>query len=521
MAAFDRDQLRDKILGCWAGKNIGGTVGGPFENKPGPHNVTYYTHKLDGQPLPNDDLDLQLVWLAGIEKYFTPYELTPRIMGDLWHDYIIGQWNEYGACLNNVSHGFYPPLSGVVNNEKWKWSNGAWIRSEIWACCFPGSPDEAIRSAWLDACCDHCGEGIYAEMFTAALESAAFVEDDVQILIDIALARIPENSRVAHAVKLAREYYRDGKTWLETREALLKDSEDLGPFQAPCNIGFVVVGILWGEGDLGKTVCIATNCGDDTDCTAGTAGAVLGIIKGFSNLPEEWIKPIGMGIQTYCITFLGDIWPLFPKTINELTDRVLNIAINTTVYNADLPQIVKGGAGFTQEEREALRIPMSPNHSTDHPTTAELLWEKSSTEFQFEYSWAWVHVCYPDDPEVVPGEPFRLQIYFTRPSNRISDLRVKLRLPEGWVCAGSEQGIYLNSHRRNGDILTFDIIAPETFGCFETVELEIRRNGMLCPEIISLPMQHKGTYTVPKLPEPHRIIEYGRLRACRARRKFE
>ena len=228
-----------------------------------------------------------------------------------------------------------------------------------------------------------------------------------------------------------------------------------------------------------------------------------------------------MGIQTCCITYLGDIWPLFPKTINELTDRVLNIAINTTVYNAELPQIVKGGAGFTQEEREALRIPKAPNNSTDHPTTAELLWEKSSTELQFEYSWAWVHVRYPEDPEIVPGEPFRLQVYFTRPTNRITDLSVKLRLPEGWICAESEQGIYLNAHRRNGDIVAFDVIAPETFGCFETLELEIRRSGILCPEIIVLPMQHKGSYTVPKLPEPHRIIDYGRHRAFRALRKFE
>ena len=98
---------------------------------------------------------------------------------------------------------------------------------------------------------------------------------------------------------------------------------------------------------------------------------------------------------------------------------------------------------------------------------------------------------------------------------------MKLRLPEGWICTRNEQGIYLNIHRRNGDILTFDVIAPETCGCFETLELEIRRNEMLCPEIISLPMQHKGTYTVPKRPEPHRIVDYGRITEFRACRKFE
>ena len=355
-------------------------------------------------------------------------------------------------------------------------------------------------------------------MFTAALESAAFAEDDVHTLIDIALARIPENSRVARSVKLAREYYCNGKTWLEAREALLEDSRDLGTFQAPCNIGFVVIGILWGEGDFGKTVCIATNCGDDTDCTAGTAGAVMGIIKGFSNVPAEWLEPIGMGIQTCSITHLGDIWPPLPKTIDDLTDRVLNAAISTASYNADLPQIIKGGTGFTQQEREALRIPLAPNHSTDHPTIAELLWSKSSTEFQFEYSWGWVHVCYPDDPEIVPGEPYRMQVRFTRLTRRLTDLQVKFRLPENWICAENNKGIYLGPC---GEVLTFEMTAPETMECFETIELEVRRNGMFCPDIISLPMQRKGSYAAALVPEPPRLLDYGRVRKMRAYRNLD
>ena len=518
MANIDMERFRDKLLGCWAGKNIGGTIGGPFEGKAGPLDIKFYTHKLDGQPLPNDDLDLQLIWLAGVEKYYSPYGLTPQIMGDLWHDFILGHWNEYSVCSTNIEHGFYPPLSGRINNEQWKWSNGAWIRSEIWACCFPGSPDEAIRSAWLDACCDHCGEGIFAEMFTAALESAAFVEEDVHALIDIALARIPADSRVGRAVRLAREYCDKGKTWQEAREALLEDSKDLGTFQAPCNVGFMVIGLLWGEGDLGKTVCTATNCGDDTDCTAGTAGAVIGIIKGFSQLPEEWLKPIGMGIQTYCITHLGDVFPKPPKTIIELADRVLNAALNTANYNADLPRIVKDGTGFTKEEREALKTPLSPYHTTVHPSIAELLWEKSSSELQFERSWGWFYVRYPDDPEIVPGKPFRLQVRFSRCSNRITDLKVKLRLPEGWTCAEPEKEIFLVQFCY-GQTLSFNIIAPENMAPFEHVELEIVRNGFNCPDIVSLPMQVKGRYAADMLREPADPLDDWRIRSLRARRK--
>ena len=97
MISFANKSLRDHIYACWLGKNIGGTMGTPYEGRREMLDIQGFS-TAPGVVLPNDDLDLQLIWLAGIEKYFTPYELTPRIMGDLWHDYIIGHWNEYGAC---------------------------------------------------------------------------------------------------------------------------------------------------------------------------------------------------------------------------------------------------------------------------------------------------------------------------------------------------------------------------------------------------------------------------------------
>jgi hypothetical protein len=57
---------RDKVLGCWLGKNIGGTLGAPFECKRGVFPVEFYTQDTHGEPLPNDDLDLQLVWLNAV-----------------------------------------------------------------------------------------------------------------------------------------------------------------------------------------------------------------------------------------------------------------------------------------------------------------------------------------------------------------------------------------------------------------------------------------------------------------------
>ena len=60
-------EYRDKVKACFLGKNIGGTLGAPFECIRGVYDIDYYTHDLSLGVLPNDDLDLQLVWLKAME----------------------------------------------------------------------------------------------------------------------------------------------------------------------------------------------------------------------------------------------------------------------------------------------------------------------------------------------------------------------------------------------------------------------------------------------------------------------
>ena len=73
------------------------------------------------------------------------FHLNERLLAEYWMCYITGPWNEYGVAKSNIANGLLPPLSGAFNNEAWKNSNGAWIRSEIWAALFPGDPDEALK----------------------------------------------------------------------------------------------------------------------------------------------------------------------------------------------------------------------------------------------------------------------------------------------------------------------------------------------------------------------------------------
>lgn len=156
MIQLSFDELKDKILGCWTGKNIGGVLGAPFEGRRQINHADYYTQDLNGKPPPNDDLDLQLVWLNAVERYGR--QVNASILGDYWLSYIIPDWVEYGTGKSNLRAGLQPPLSGEVENL-YKNSCGCFIRSELWACLCPGHPDLAVRYAYEDAIVDHASEG--------------------------------------------------------------------------------------------------------------------------------------------------------------------------------------------------------------------------------------------------------------------------------------------------------------------------------------------------------------------------
>ena len=272
MLVFNKNTIKDKIYACWLGKNIGGTMGTPFEGRTELNDIQGFSTP-ENVVLANDDLDLQLVWLRAIEDY-GPYSLNEQILGEYWISYIPPHWNEYGIGKNNMRAGLLPPMSGEYENP-WKHSNGAWIRTEVWACMAPGCPDIAIKYARMDASVDHgAGEGTYAAIFLAAIEAAAFVIHDLRELIDIGLSKIPADCRMARSINLLLDCYDKGIDWKETRRILVEDSADLGWFQAPANVAFSMLGLLYGEGDFKKSMILAINCGDDTDCTGATLGSI-------------------------------------------------------------------------------------------------------------------------------------------------------------------------------------------------------------------------------------------------------
>lgn len=422
---FNYTELRDKIEGCWIGKNIGGTMGGPFEGKKEILDIKGFTTPK-GEPLPNDDLDLQLVWLKAVED-IGPFTLSADDLAEYWISYIVPNWAEYGISKCNLRLGMPPVISGEIHNDYWRNSNGAWIRTEIWACLNPGNPDEAIKFAFKDACIDHgVGEGTYAAVFVAALESAAFFEKDIRKLIDIGLTKIPADCRMAKAIKLLLDNYDKGIDWVTTRNDLVKQSEDIGWFQAPANVAFAILGILYGKGDFKQSMITAINCGDDTDCTAATVGSILGIMYGKSNLPTDWQEYIGDKIITISIN--KTVAPRTPETITELTDRVMRL----------IPVV---GAMTDQKTLRTITITDAPTEQNpyvmDGTYAAKRLFNRGRYAFDVNLGFGTALVTYDRCPTIKPGESIGVKInvvgrFWPIPEN----LSIRMIAPEGFTVTG-------------------------------------------------------------------------------------
>ena len=381
MKTLDFASYKDKVAGCWAGKNIGGVLGAPFEAKRQINDtVEFYTQDLSKGPPPNDDLDLQIVWLAAAEKYGR--HVNASILGEYWLSFIVPHWAEYGAGKSNMRAGITPPLSAAVDNPYCN-SCGCFIRSEIWACLAPGHPEIASKYAFEDASVDHAGEGAFGEVFFAALQSAAFVESDPRELIRIGLSYIPEDSAMARAIREAVKCFDDGASIAEARQRIhatapgsfglqicklsqLSDKDPLTPhgeagFDAPENCAFTIAGWLYGGGDFGKSICAANSFGEDTDCSCATLGATLGIINGASGLPEKWTKPLDDRIETICIDKSCGVW--IPRTTAELSERVMRV---TPIFlGRDFCDILAPG-GYTIAVREGAEL-AAEKYKGEHP----------------------------------------------------------------------------------------------------------------------------------------------------------
>lgn len=282
------EEYRRRVLGCWFGKSIGGTLGMPYEGVRETLNLTFY-NPVPTQMIANDDMDAQVIYAVLLDAMRKP-RVDRHVLSAAWQ-HIGMSPDEYGICKRNFELGLVPPATGAYDNPFAR-GMGAAIRTEIWACLAPGQPDLAAAYAYEDACMDHAGEGIHAAVFIAALQSMAFVEQDADVILDRAMQFIPSDSELHAAIADVRRWWAASGDWAAVQRRLAERYLTDNFTDVVINLGYIVLGWLAGRGDFGRSICAAVNAGQDTDCTGATLGALLGIMDP-DGIGERWLAPIG------------------------------------------------------------------------------------------------------------------------------------------------------------------------------------------------------------------------------------
>lgn len=303
---------KEKVAGCWIGKCLAGAIGMPYEGVP--YEVDIHKGNIKIQDVPNDDLELQLIWLVALKKHGT--DLNAGHLGEFWLEHIPHGCDEYSIAQRNMRHGIMPPVSGWKDNC-FADGMGAAIRSEIWAAAFPGRPDAAAYFAEQDASVDHWGDGVWAEIFMAAAESIAFVEDDIPAILMKALKMIPPETRLFKTLDFVIELYKRNTPEEEARRIVREKSYHSNFTDCVMNLSFIVFSLLWSKGDFIETIISTVRFGRDTDCTAASCGAFLGICRG---VPEEWKNKVN---EKLTLSKYVEIIPATPKTLSSLINETV------------------------------------------------------------------------------------------------------------------------------------------------------------------------------------------------------
>jgi hypothetical protein len=297
----------DKIRGGWAGQVIGCTFGGPTEF------VFNSTFIPEYQPL---------AWTGGAVKWY--FDNEPGLYDDVYMDLTFVRvleeegldasagalaakfaraayplWHANQMARYNILNGIAPPESGHWLNNPHADDIDFQIEADFAGLMCPGLVNAAAGVCDRVGHIMNYGDGYYGGLYVAAMYSLAFVESDVQRVVEKAPAVIPARAAFARTIRAVIDGHRRNpadwqKTWFEVERDWGRDvgcpEGVFRPFNidARMNASWVVLGLLYGGGDFGRTITVSCRCGDDSDCNPASAGGILGAILGFDKIPEFW-----------------------------------------------------------------------------------------------------------------------------------------------------------------------------------------------------------------------------------------
>ncbi|WP_314173025.1 ADP-ribosylglycohydrolase family protein [Streptomyces winkii] len=345
--AHARTGLRERLEAAWLGRAAGCLLGKPVEKLP-LHGIreiaratgnwplddwftqtglpadlarrmpwnrrsasTSLAENIDGMP-EDDDLNYPLLGLLLLQRH--GHGFTSADVASLWLDELPAgrTFTAERIAYRNLLDGLIPPETGRRHNPFREWI-GALIRADVFGWTNPGDPATAAELAWRDATLSHTGNGVYGEMFAAAViaEAASGDAPDALACLRTGLRVVPARSRLARAVTFGIE------------AALAEPTGTAAGFEAVVdrvhgeyghhhwvhvlpNAALLAAALTHAGGDFTGSICRAVSGGLDTDSVAATAGSVAGLLAGSPGaLPSRWTGPLKNRLATGVSGFDG------------------------------------------------------------------------------------------------------------------------------------------------------------------------------------------------------------------------
>lgn len=314
--AIPADYL-ERVYAGVLGKLIGVYLGRPFEGwtydliMEHLGEINYYVHEKLNVPLivTDDDISGTFTFIRALEDYGYSHDITPAQIGHTWLNYLIEEqtilW--WGGMGNSTEHtaflrlksGIEAPQSGSIelNGTVVAEQIGAQIFIDGWGVVAPGDPELAADFAKRAGSVSHDGEALYGAQVIAAMEAQAFVESDINKLIDTAVTFIPNDSIIYYMINDIREWHAKEPDWRKARE-LLAERYGYHKYGGNChmvpNHGLIIFSLLYGDDDFQKSLMIVNTAGWDTDCNSGNLGCLMGIKNGLDGIETgpDWRGPI-------------------------------------------------------------------------------------------------------------------------------------------------------------------------------------------------------------------------------------
>lgn len=360
------DRYENAVRAAWLGKMVGVSTGRScefaFKGEWAQHVPTWNEALLD-IALIEDDLYIPYAMMKVLDEQGTA--VSGAEMAVALYPYSFEFWGDH---LRTFEAGIAPPSAGHPAHSPYPDALSYSFAADFSGLIAPGNISVPVELAQRFGSMLVYADGIYGGAFVGAMYTKALMCDDMRAILDTALGAVPQDAWLYQAIKDVLDMYDAGESDAQKAFNFITDKYYFEPMynwiewpyggrlnginlDAKLNCAYIAIALLYGEGDIEKTLEIALKCGQDTDSNAANALGVLFTTIGYEDLPETYKRPL-KGNMTFL--YVEDTFDALVK----LTKR-LALKYNTCIETAQGTALViqKSGAPLIDSPARNSRTP--------------------------------------------------------------------------------------------------------------------------------------------------------------------